>query len=466
MSFSLLLDRFTEHTPLTVMTRGLLENTLQPEPLNDLFRRLAQQQYERHLLFSSVVDVMVLVACRIFKSPRAVHLEYPDHFPVSLKCFYEKLQGIELPVMRELVCDNARRLQPIIEHLHGQLPPLLDGFRVKILDGNCLAATHHRLKELRSSQSAPLPGKSLVVLDPALGLIVDVIPCENGHAQERSLIPDVVATVKPGDLWIADRNFCTLGLIMGVKERQGAVLVREHKNLPWEPKGELTLVGTIETGTVYKQRVQIKEGKKHLSLRRIVIQLNEPTRDNETEVVLLTNVRKVSALKLARLYRDRWGIENAFNVLTTTLKCEVNSLGYPKAALFAFCVTLVAYNVLATVKAALASVHGVEKVGREVSVIKLTEHVSRNYEGMGAGMGAEEWVEMKEKGAKEMAEWLREVAKRVCLKKLRKAPTKPRKNNEKRAKRPYDPKQPHIATAEVLAARRTKKPTKATARLS
>jgi len=33
------------------------------------------------------------------------------------------------------------------------------------MDGLCLAATDHRLKVLRSA-AAPLPGKSLVVLDP------------------------------------------------------------------------------------------------------------------------------------------------------------------------------------------------------------------------------------------------------------------------------------------------------------
>jgi hypothetical protein len=46
---------------------------------------------------------------------------------------------------------------------------------------------------------------------------------------------------------------------------------------------------------------------------------------------------------------------------------RVNTLGYPKAALFAFCVALVAYNVLSTVKGALRSVHGEEKVADEVS---------------------------------------------------------------------------------------------------
>lgn len=74
----------------------------------------------------------------------------------------------------------------------------------------------HRLKELRQISSAPLPGQSLVVLDPSLMLAVDVFPCEDGHAQERSLFDEVLPTVEEDDVWIADRNFCTLNFLFGV----------------------------------------------------------------------------------------------------------------------------------------------------------------------------------------------------------------------------------------------------------
>lgn len=34
-----------------------------------------------------------------------------------------------------------------------------------------------------------------------------------------------------------------------------------------------------------------------------------------------------------------------FQVITDTFHCEIKTLGYPKAALFAFCMALVAYNI-------------------------------------------------------------------------------------------------------------------------
>ncbi len=55
---------------------------------------------------------------------------------------------------------------------------------------------------------------------------------------------------------------------------------------------------------------------------------------------------------------------------------------YPQAALFGFCVALIAYNVLAVIKAALRHVHGEEKIKNEVSGYYIAGEISRTYEGM------------------------------------------------------------------------------------
>ena len=84
MLFDPLFERFAAGTPLSVMTRALLENTLQPKALDDLFERLAIKQYTRELLFSTVVATMTLVACRFYKSPRSVYTEHEHLFGVTL----------------------------------------------------------------------------------------------------------------------------------------------------------------------------------------------------------------------------------------------------------------------------------------------------------------------------------------------------------------------------------------------
>jgi hypothetical protein len=448
-------DRFTEESPLSVMARGLLEHALQPGPIDEMFERTAQVQYTDRLLFSTVVDMMGLVVCGFHKSPRAVYVNRRELFPVALTNVYEKLNGIELPVMRQLVLDNTARLTPVIEALGGALPDLLPGFRVKILDGNCLAGTQHRIKELRDIAAAPLPGKTLVVLDPQLGLVTDVFPCEDGHAQERAMLGPVLDSVQEGEVWIEDRNFCTVGWLCGVVLRRKAhVLVREHKNLPWTAVDEPRFIGRVETGEVWEQNVMVTaEDGALLKLRRIIIKLDKPTRDGDMELALLTDltVEQADALTLARLYLERWRIETVFQVLTQTLQCEHPRLGYPPAALFAFCVTLVAYNILAVIKAALRVVHGTDKVEKEVSLYHVTEDIRRTYGGMMIAIGPREWLHFRNMSAVELANVLRELATHVTLSKYKKAPTKPKKP---KTPRKYDPKHPHVSTAKLLAERR------------
>ena len=85
--------------------------------------------------------------------------------------------------------------------------------------------------------------------------------------------------------------------------------------------------------------------------------LDKPTRDGDTEFYLLTNVpvKHAGARLVADLYRRRWTIETAFAEMEKVLNGDMIALGYPKAALFSFCMALVAYNVLSTVKGALCS---------------------------------------------------------------------------------------------------------------
>ena len=447
-------ERFVSDSPLTVMARALLEHALQPEPMDELFECTATVQYTDKLLFSTVVDTMSLVVCGFYQSPRAVYVHQPEQFPVTLKSVYEKLKGVELPVMRQLVRDTALRLTAVVQALDGALPELLPGFTVKILDGNCLAATEHRIKELRDLAAGPLPGKTLLVFDPQLGLVVDVFPCEDGHAQERALLGPVLDSVQQGELWIEDRNFCTLGWLFGlVRGRQAHVLVREHKGLPWTAGNELRYVGRVETGEVFEQAVEVtNEEGTVLRLRRIFIQLDQPTRDGDTEIALLTDLtgEQAGALTLARLYLERWQIETVFLVLTKTLHCEHPRLGYPKAALFAFCVTAVAYNVLSVIKAALRGTHGTDKVENEVSLYQVTEEIRRTHGGMMIAIVPAEWLCFRNMSAAELASTLRALASQVVLSKYKKAPTRAKKPT---TPRPHDPKQPHVSTAKILAER-------------
>lgn len=457
MLLNTLFDRFAQDSPVAVMVRGLLEQVLAPAAVDAVFDQLAQKQYTRELLFSDLVEVMGEVVAGSRASVNAGYRAHQKRLGVSRSAFYQKLNGIEPPVAAALTRQTAAKLATVIDQLGGALPELLPGYRVKILDGNCLAKTEHRVKELRALAAGPLPGKALVVLDPALALAVDVFPCEDGHTQERALLGAVLPTVAPNDLWIEDRNFCTLKFLFGVAARQACFVVRQHQNLPWQAVTELQYAGACDGGELWDQRVRWEHPETGAALfgRRVELRLRTPTRDGDAVIHLLTNVppRDASARIIAGLYRERWTIEGAFQVLEATLASEQPRLGYPRAALFAFCVALVAYNVLAVVRAALRAVHG-RAAEREVSTYYLAAEIKGVYQGMLIALPAAEWEPFQAMSVTQLAVMLKTLARRVDLalyERSRRGPKKPR------PARIHCRSQPHVSTARLIANRRNRK---------
>src|SRR4051794_23282379 len=222
-------ERFAEQSPVTVMARAALEHALAPPAIDALFERAAERQYPRRLLFSQVVDLMGAVVCNVRPAIHAAFQANAESIGVSLRAAYDKLARTEPGVSAELVRHTARTLSPVIAAMGGGRQPWLPGYSIKILDGNHLAGTQHRLKQLRPIGAGALPGHASVVLDPQAMLVADVFPCEDGHAQERSLLGQVLDTIRPGEVWIADRNSCTTGFLFGVAGRGGHFVIRQHK---------------------------------------------------------------------------------------------------------------------------------------------------------------------------------------------------------------------------------------------
>jgi len=180
-----------------------------------------------------------------------------------------------------------------------------------------------------------------------------------------------------------------------------------------------------------------------------VIQLHQPTRHGDREVAILTHLPPsvADAKTITKLYLKRWNIEGMFQVITDTFNCELNTLGYPKAALFVFCMAVVAFNLLSTVKAALKSVHGVGKVEAGLSDYYLVEEVQATYRGMAIALPAPVWSPLVQMSLTEFAQTLKQWASFIDLKRFC---SHPRQKNKKKPKPTYDPKHPHRSTARLL----------------
>jgi hypothetical protein len=418
------------------MVRGILERVLGPDALNGLYDRVADRQYTRELLFSKVFQLMNLVVCRIQPSIHAAYQDHKEEIGTSITAVYDKLSGIDTVTSRALVQETAKQMRESVCGMNGTCKPWLPGYRIKVLDGNCIEATHHRIEALRGTASGALPGKSLVIYEPELEMATDVFPCEDGHAQERSLLSAVLPTVVTGDLLMMDRNFCVRDFLHGISAQQAYFICRQHKGLPWEADGEERFIERGETGAIYEQWVRVSDSDGIVRrYRRIRIVLKKATRDGDKVLYLLTNLSKTAAHAklIAELYRKRWTIETAFQELEAHLHSEINSRGYPKAALFGFCVALVAYNVLAVVKAALRSVHGEQKIANEISGYYLAGHLGRTYDGMMIAVAEEQWRIFQRMSVATFNRTLLQLARKVNLAKFKKHKRGPKKSQSNEA---------------------------------
>jgi hypothetical protein len=443
---------FIEKSPVSVMVRGTLERVLHPDVLEALFEENALSQITRKIAFSQCVQIMDAVVFKIQPSVGAWYSIHGDQLSATRQAMYDKLKNIEPQVSAALVHHAGKELLCVRQLREAPADPLPD-YRLRILDGNHLTGTEHRLKGLRGTRAAALPGQALVFYDPRYDLITDVIPCEDAYTQERALLDQALALLAANDCILADRNFCTTKFLFGIARKLAFFIIRQHAaNVKWTPIGKNREAGKDDLGRqLHEQRVRLTDPSsgKTMVARRITIPFSKPNDKGEEALYVLTNLpRQVSARVVADLYARRWTVENAFQQMTDTLRCEIDTLAYPKAALFGFCLACVAYNAVSLVKAALRVALGAEFVVEKLSTYYLTLEVAQVTRGMEIAIRDEEWHIFRRMSQREFLATILDLASRVQAKrymKHKRGPKKPqpKKTGGKRCK--------HVSTARVLA---------------
>ena len=460
MMLDAIFERFMKGSPITVMAQLGLERVLDPSWLDEVFEEYRGRQYERELLFSTVVDVVALVALGMQPSVHAAARSRED-VRVSLSALYEKINHTEPALGRAVVQQSAQRLTGVVEQFRAGQPALCPGYRVRIVDGNCLAPSEKRLKTLRKVRSAALPGRSLVVYDPDRCLVIDVLPCEDGHAGERTLMAVLIPTAMPGELWMGDRAFCTYAILAGWQARGAALLVREHgANAKLSAYSPLQERGKTDSGVVFEQLVDCygPDGSS-IRLRRIELHLNKPTEDGDTVVALLTNLPEVvTAAQITNLYRRRWTIESMFQKIESILASEIKTLAYPRAAVFSFCVALLGFNILSMLQAAVEKQHDIEPCSpEELSLYYIANEVRFTHRGMMLALPDEIWTPLRNLPLLEYCKLLLRIAVHVKPSALRKSRRGPKKHVKKK---PVPPSAAgaHVSTARLLEKSRRQTP--------
>lgn len=456
MNLLAMMEPFVETRPVGLMARSVIERLLDPDELDALFERTAVEQYTHELMFSTLAELMCEAVLNWQPSVHAAYQARRQDIPASVTAVYRKLARLELPVCEELVRNACRQAAPVVGKLRASDPSWLTGYDVRVIDGNHLSGTEHRIEELRRTWAAPLPGKALVVYDQSKRLICDVFLTADGHAQERSLFDRVLSRVRPRQLWIADRNFCTLDMLFSIEDADAFFVIRQHGQLTGRLTGRRRKVGQTETGTVYEQPLVITHPATgaERTVRRVTVKLNTPTRDGDEEIHILTNLpAEVTAVRVAQLYRDRWTIENVFFDIDRILYAEINSLGYPPAALFGLCLAFVVYNAVSLLMSAMEKEHGRSTVRERVSPYYLALEIRQTWDGIAVVVDPSAWIALKEQSTAEFAATLRTLAAHANLERYRKHPRGPKKKPPPKTQYKNGG---HVSTARLIAKRKSR----------
>jgi hypothetical protein len=428
-----------EVSPLTVLVRGVLEWACPQSFFEELFdRECRPTQWNRKLTISAIAWLMLAVVSgvrrSVFAAFQADQASDSPTITATASALYAKYGRIDPRFVTAVVRESGRRMSGLLRASGVKEPFGWEGYRVIILDGTDLGGTEHRLKVLRRIKAAGLPGRFVAAYELATGVVIDAAASEDAYTSERELVRAILAVAVLNNLFVADRHFCTTEILFSIIDRQAFFVIRQHESLRWRPLKEAWSVGRVATGEVWEQPIEVEETNtgECRRMRRIILKLDTATDEGDTEIVLLSNLERVSALRICDLYRDRWTIERHFSLVKTVLHGEIEGLGRPRAALFAMGMALVAANALAVVKQALRVEHG-EGEFEKLSGYYMADEVAGNYRAVDVLVAEAEWRALEATPAETFWDWCRGVAARVRTRGLHKHPRGPKKPPPPRA---------------------------------
>ena len=413
------MEAATTVSPLTVITLGTLRRLL-PDNLLQALHAQAPRGRTRKLAIESLFWLVVQVAAgarrSVYAAFHADQAAEDSSINVSYQAVYDKLKRMPVEFDTALVGASGKQALALLEH--DDLPTFkgLKKYRIRIIDGTDLGGTEHRLEVLRKIKAAGLPGRFVVAYDWATGVCYAAAASEDAYTSERVLVQNILAQADTHDLFVMDRHYCTTAVFQAISSRQAHFVVREHiGNLRCRELSKPRYLGRVETGKVSEQKLEVEDtqtGETHL-VRRLILRLDTPTEDGETEIQLVTNLpAKVNGLRIVELYRERWTLERHFNFLKNCLQGEVESLGHPPAAIFMMCLALVTGNAWAVTQAAIRAEHGGEAEFEKLSGHYVADELAGNYRAVDRLL-VDEWEPIESLTAGKFWKWLKHLAQEI-----------------------------------------------------
>lgn len=444
-------QKFCSLAPFAVMTQVVLRACIR-DRFAEVFQQTRGRQYEENLSFEDLAIAVADVALGVCKNPNQAYRAHKDELGVARSRFYDKLNHTNTNVSEQIVAATAQSVANMQDALGFVSWEGIPGYRLLAVDGNHLEKTEKRIADLRNLGVAPLPGTAVARFDLGRQTFDRVYLLEDAHQQEAITCQDIVDDLEPSDVIVADRHYCIVAFMNQTAAKGNHFIIRHHARLPGVLLGERKKLGRIATGTVYEQAMRLQKQEDSMVVRRITIELDEPTQDGDTVIHLLTNLpADVSGKLIAEQYHRRWEEETGFYYLRMCFQGELASLGHPRAALFLFSMSLLAYNVLQVIWAAFFASHDEEEV-QNLSNLYVSQEIMGATTGMLIVLDDVEWNSLIPQSQHQVAALLKRIAKETSLADYRKSIRKPKAKTpgKKKRKKKRNAVHSHVSTAKII----------------
>jgi hypothetical protein len=418
----------------------------------EVFEQARGRQYEETLSFEDLAIAVADVALGVCKNANRAYRAHKAELGVARSRFYDKLNHTSTQLSEQIVAATAPSIASMQDAL-GFVPwDGIPGYRLLVVDGNHLEKTEKRLADLHDLSVAPLPGTAVARFDLGRQIFDRVYLLEDAHQQESTTCQAIVEDLEPLDVLVADRHYCIVECMNRIAAKGNHFIIRHHARLPGVLLGKRQKVGGIATGTVYEQSMQLTKQEDSLVVRRITIELDEPTQDGDTVIDLLSNLpAEVSGSLIAQQYHRRWEEETGFYYLRMCFNGELASLGHPRAALFLFAMTLIAYNALQIIWASFFATHDDQEV-QNLSNLYISQEIASATPGMLIVLDDEQWNSLIPATQQQVAKLLRQIAQETSVSDYRKSIRKPKAKTprKKKPKKRRNAKHSHVSTAKII----------------
>jgi hypothetical protein len=288
-------------------------------------------------------------------------------FPAEL---FERVLKALLPTLVERWQERQQR----------PLPPAVQKARehfsaIWIVDGSTLEALFRKLKALEDAPFGQLAGKMCAIIDLATHYPVDIWFSEQARAFDTNFNSDILQRIKPRTLLLLDRGFYDFQFFADLIANECHFITRPKSNTKVEVVRCLSDTDTVKDMLVHLGTGQ--NGTPILTLRLVKVRFESQWYSYITSVL---DPQILPPCVVADLYRRRWRIEEAFNILKRVLNLSYLWTGSTNGIKLQLWATWLFYAVLLDLGDAVADALKVpiERISLEM-LLRGLYHFSRAY---------------------------------------------------------------------------------------